>query len=127
MSIEIEPLKDEKKPGTHRWRRLSAAAGVAVLACGGTVLVASPASADSVCGSYHSWEECIDFSGGVLSATAHNGYSVSEVETIVLNGVDSPQVNIPSGKSVTFGYFVGDGPLHACAGIDSVTIVCGNL
>ncbi len=110
MSIEIETLTDEK-PKTSRRLRLSAAAGVAALICAGTVVAASPASADSVCGTYHSWTQCIYFTSGTLSTTAFNGYGVTEVETLVLNGNDSPQVAIPAGGSASFGYYFGDGPL----------------
>lgn len=127
MTTEIESPNDVK-PGTSRWRRLSAAAGIAALTCGGTLLAAaSPASADTpVCGYYHSWTECINYSSGVLSVTAYNGYGVSEVETLWLNSYYYGPVSIPSGGSAGFGYSTG-GPIHACAGIDSVEIVCGNF
>lgn len=126
MTTEIEPL-NAVQPGTSRWRRLSAAAGIAALTCAGTVLAASPASADTpVCGYYHSWTECINYSSGTLSVTAYNGYSVSEVETLWLNTHYWGPVDIPSGGAAGFGYATG-GPIHACAGIDSIQIVCGNF
>ena len=126
MTTDIENL-DNEKSGTARWRRLSAVAGVAALTCAGVVLAASPASADSrVCGSYHSWTECIDYSSGILSVDAHNGYSVTEVETVWLNTHYDGPIAIPAGDDLIFGFSTG-GPIHACASIDSVQIVCGNF
>lgn len=126
MSIESETL-NVAKPRTSRRRKLSAAAGVAALVCAGTVVAASPASADSACGTYHNWEECVSFSGGYISATAYNGYSTAEVETVWVNSYSVSGIDIPSGGSATVSYYFGYGPVHVCAGIDSVQIICANL
>ena len=60
------------------------------------------------------------------AVTAFNGYGVAEAETIWLNNSSAP-VTIPAGGSASLGYYIGDGPVRACAGLDSVQIVCGNL
>ncbi len=127
MTTEIV-LRNDEKPAASRWRRFSAVAGVAALACAGTVIAASPASASESCGSYHSWTECIQFTGSRLEVNAYNGYGVAETETLWLNSYTSPVLIIPSGQwTGWWGYNVPGGPIHACAGIDSVQIVCGNF
>jgi len=126
MSIESE-IPTDGKPRNSRRRKLSAAAGIAALVCAGTVVAASPASADSACGTYHNWEECVSFSGGYISATAYNHYSTGETETVWVNDYAVSGIYIPSGGSATVSYYFGDGPVHVCAGIDSVQIICANL
>jgi hypothetical protein len=126
MTIEIGPLKG-KKPGMLRWRRLSAVAGVAILACAGTALAASPASADTICNTYHNWVECINFGGSNLTATAYNYYSTTQREWLWVNSTRGPLVSIPSGGAAVVSTYVGYGPVYACAGIEAVQIVCGAL
>lgn len=126
MTAEIE-FRNDGKPAASRLRRFSAVAGVAALACAGTVVAASPASASEQCGSYHNWTECIQYSGGVLAVNAYNGYSVAETETLWLNNYSFGPITIPSGQwSGWYGYTTG-GPIYACAGIDSIQIVCGSF
>jgi hypothetical protein len=127
MTTEIA-LRNDEKPAASRWRRFSAVAGVAALACAGTVIAASPASASESCGSYHNWTECIRYSGGVLAVSAYNGYGSGYTENLWLNNYSFDGIYIPSGQwSAWYGYPVATGPVHACAGIDSVTIICTNL
>ena len=127
MTTEIE-LHNDEKPAASRWRRFSAMAGVAVLACAGTVVAASPASASEQCGSYHNWTECINFTGTVLEVSAYNGYGVAETETLWLNNYSFSGITIPSGHwSAWYGYTVPGGPIYACAGIGSVQIICGGF
>ena len=121
------------KPGTRR-RRLAVAVSVAamvgastLLATSPTALAASPASADP-CASYHSWTECIGYNSTTetYTLTVHNGYSVSEFETVWMKFESTKfswQVTIPSGRTDTFSVSpLGHG--QACAGIDSVTLGC---
>ena len=98
------------KPGVSRWRRLSAAAGVAALIGVGSVLAAAPASAASanVCGSYHSWSMCVTYEGGgEYYMSIGNGYGVSETEQlwVGVNGTryGTQPLSVPPGQSsVTF-------------------------
>lgn len=127
MTAEIV-LRNDEKPAASRWRRFSALAGVAALACASTVIAASPASASESCGSYHSWTECIQFTGGGLYVSAYNGYSSGYTENLWLNNYSFDGIYIPSHQwSAWYGYTVPGGPIHACAGIDSVQIICGNF
>jgi len=123
--------------GIARRRRLSAAVGAVAAIGASTVLVASPAYADNVeqwCNTYHSWTECIsmDWTNGYLAVNALNGYPTTQAAalwakrggvTLGLKGF-----NIPPHTWAGFPIYMGDQPpFTACAGIDSVQIVCGNF
>jgi hypothetical protein len=114
-----------------RWR-LPAAVGVAAVIGVGTVMVASPAHADTyrqACSTYHSWTECIsfDYTNGNLAVNALNGYSSSQNESLWMNPfmmVRSEAFNIAPGTWAGFAWHTGNPPGNVCAGIDSVQIVC---
>lgn len=119
------------KPGVSRWRRLSAAAGIAALIGVGSVLAAAPASAatavsPNVCGSYHSWSMCVTYEGGgEYDLLVGNGYGVSELETLWIQ-VNSTRYSTqpiwvaPGTTEYTFHNLPAPGSVYA--GIDGVTI-----
>jgi hypothetical protein len=121
------------KPPSHaiRWR-LSAVVGTMAVIGVGTVMVASPAHADTYqqkCSTYHSWTECIsfDYTNGNLAVNALNGYSTSENEALWMNpfmNVRSEAFNIAPHNWAGFAVHMGNPPGDVCAGIDSVQIVC---
>ena len=114
-------------------RRTAMVLAVAVTAAGLFVASDRGASANDAvseaCNSYHDWTECItwDASAGILTVNAYNGYYVTEDENVwIFDQSVSENLAIPSGDSYGFGLYTTD-PGSVCAGIDSLTIVCGNL
>lgn len=114
--------------------RLSAAVGAVAVIGAGTMLAASPASADFTqqeCNTFHSWNECVsfDYTTGYLSVSAYNGYSTSQTEALWINvngNTDTQAFVIPSHHSAGFRWsFISAN--EACAGIDNVQIVCASF
>lgn len=130
-SSGMTSAKASNESGKPRARRrlLAAALSVAALAGTSTVLATSSAyAATPGCASYHSWTECIGYNRTTetYTLTVHNGYSVSEYETVWMNvegTTYSWSLTIPSLKTDAFNVSpLGQG--QACAGIDSVTLGC---
>lgn len=115
-------------------RKLAATVAAAGILTSGVAL-ASPAMAAGIrpdsttqhCDSYHSWTECLtyNYSDGEFTVAAYNGYDVAEYEDVWIGGIASASFTIPSGDWGSYSVSAG-APSSACAGIGSVTIVCGS-
>jgi hypothetical protein len=136
MHPTLKLFSDRRLPRrVTRWQ-LSAVLGVATVISAGTVLIASPAHADSVgqaCGTYHSWTECVsyDYLTGDVVVNALNGYPTQQNNVSVTMSIHnlpySKVFNFPPGSWRGFSVYSQLPPGVVCASINAVPIVCGSF